>query len=149
MKITANKIPSRLGLGKVIKAPEFFGCMNTGRRPCLGRPKIFQEYSAINLKGFRFAVGPELYLMEAVKRYLFGKATHATKDEPKVKGKTPCYTVKFYKTYKAALREFRKQWDAQTVINERMAAEANQAAQQARSNDPNEMMEGILKLADY
>jgi len=93
-----NGMPTRLGKGKAIQGPEFYGCSNTGHAPVILHSA---ELVAYDIKGKRFAVGDALYVDDAVYEYLLGKVSGNTWKRGHLA------TVKFFKTYKAAREYFK------------------------------------------
>ena len=93
------RLPRRLPVGKAVCGPEYYGCCNTGHRPVLVHSARLENFC---IQGFRFCVGDELYISDAMNAVLFPKA-----GKPKTSvWKTEYATVRFFKTYKAAKKYF-------------------------------------------
>jgi len=65
------RLPRRLPVGKAVCGPEYYGCCNTGHMPVLVHSARLENFC---MQGFRFAVGDELYIADAMNAILFPKA---------------------------------------------------------------------------
>lgn len=140
--LTIDQLPKRMKDGEMLAIPHFYGCMGEVRT-VIAKPKLFKKYSSINGRGFRFVVGPDLYIHDAVMAMLTGNATHKTKHN--IRG----HTVYFYKNYRPAIEYFKRLFYERVETNHRLAAEHKEAQRKANSSDPQEQAEGAAKLLDF
>lgn len=90
-----TEYPKRLALGKMFRGTGYKGCLNTGVTPCILHSKILKDHKSLNHKCYRFVVGPQSYLHDAVMDYLTG---HINTQSTERAG----HKIKFFKTYKSA-----------------------------------------------
>ena len=110
------RLPRRLPIGKMVCGPEYYGCCNTGHMPVLMHSARLENFC---MQGFRFAVGDELYIADAMNAILFPKA-----GKPKTSvWKTKYATVRFFKTYKAAKKYFLDRCETIWEFSARVKAE--------------------------
>lgn len=121
-----DMIIPRLMAGKGFSGPEFYGCCNTGTRPCI-----------FHLKLGGWSVGPEMACREAMR---FG-LTYKTKTYYGEGNRR----VWFYKTRVSAVRRFTTLCEARIAENEAIRAEHLATLAKAKAGD----MEAVLALGDY
>ena len=109
-------LPRRLPIGKMVRGPEYYGCCNTGHMPVLVHSAQLENFCS---RGFRFCVGDDLYISDAMNAVLFPKA-----GKPKTSvWKTKYATVRFFKTYKAAKKYFLDRCETIWEFSARVKAE--------------------------
>jgi hypothetical protein len=140
MKI--HELPNRMKDNQLIRIPHFFGCMGEVRT-AIWKPKILRDEQILNPKGFRYVVGPDLHLNDAVIYMLRGKTTHKTKHI------RDAYTIYFFKHYRSALKYFKSVWEERVENNQRIADEYQKAQRKANSSNPQERVEGTAELLDF
>lgn len=110
------RLPHRLPVGKAVCGPEYYGCCNTGHMPVLVHSARLENFCS---RGFRFCVGDELYISDAMNAVLFPKP-----GKPKTSvWKTEYATVRFFKTYKAAKKYFLDRCERVWEFSARVKAE--------------------------
>jgi len=119
------KLP-KLIAGKGYAGPEFYGCCNTGTRPCifhlkLGDWSVGQEEACRGAMRFGLTYKDKIYYGEGRKR------------------------VWFYKSRAAAVKKFTELYDVRVAENEAVKAEHKTTLDKARSGD----MAAVLALGDY
>lgn len=144
-----DKLPTRLQLGHKYTGPEFFGCINTGTRPCICYSRLLVD-NAIANKGFHYAVGPEDHITESIILLLLGKTTHKTKHWPSFQGrKNRNLEVKFFRTENAARKHFLMLVKLRNNKNKQVQQSYMQAKQQSQSPDTSIALQGLLSLSDF
>lgn len=119
--------------GKAFVGPEAFGCCNTGTRPMILH----------SLSTGLWLVGPELSCTAAATSMCFGE------NHGKRKLVRMGHTVRIYKTRGPAVRRFQDNVDEQRAMNLRLKAGYDEAASDARSDDPETALAGAVALSDY
>lgn len=100
-----DDLPRVLSLGIKIVGPDYTGCVNSGMQPVLWRSRTLdsQKQFPKSDTGYRYVVGPYLYVEDAVSAHIRGKCkslwTH-----PQFKGSR--WTVRLFKTAKGAKEEY-------------------------------------------
>lgn len=107
-------LPKRLPVGKGYQGPDYYGCCNTGHAPVILNSRELAEWSALNPRGYRFAVGDSLWVDDAVMAMLRGKVAGATWEHGTMA------TVRFFKTYKAAQKYFAERCEKIKAMNREM-----------------------------
>lgn len=90
--------PTRIAKGKLLLGPEYHGCVNTGMRPALLHSRFLAEHPRSS-RGYRFVIGPELFVQEAVTRLVMGKVPPG---QAFVESALGDWRVTFAKTYATA-----------------------------------------------
>lgn len=119
--------------GKAFVGSEAFGCCNTGTRP------MILHSIATGL----WLVGPELAVGEVRNAVCFGE------NRGKRKLVRMAHTVHIYKTRGPAVKRFQANVNEQRAMNERLRAGYDEAAADARSDNPETAIAGALALSDY
>lgn len=129
------KLPKRLRLGQGVKGPESYGCYNTGLATVIFKSRLLKLYKDTA----RFAVGPELYIADACRAKVRGRASHKTKH---VDGRR---VVRFFKNYGQAKKCF---WGLVNEVQEERRADVKRVAElkvKAAQGD----MQAVCGLGDY
>ena len=132
-------IPARLPLGKFVIGPDHYGCMNTGLAPGLLKSRKFKAYGNL-VDNYKFAVGPQLFIEDAISAKCFGKSTGKTFH--KVDNH---YIVKFFKTAKPAKAYFEKLCQVIIESNQESRKDHQANIDKAKKGD----MQAALNLMDY
>lgn len=96
-----NNLPRRLGANHYLRGPDHYGCSNSGLAPVIMKSKDMWKFPNL-ARGFKFLVGPEAFTDDALRALMIHR---------KVKGRTykrDRHVIRFFKTYRAAKREFTK-----------------------------------------
>jgi hypothetical protein len=135
-----KKLPVRLPLGKFFVGPDFYGCINTGMAPAILKSRLLKSYDRLGLvKGFKFAVGPGLFVEDAIKDMTRGRVKGSTW---KRSGR---YTVKFFKTSKGAKAYFSRLVEKAVEVN-RQEAETHRGLRAAAAAGD---VQAAADLIDY
>jgi hypothetical protein len=123
-----KQFPPRLAKGKIFVGPEYYGCVNTGMRPAILHSKFMEDHPSM-VRGYRFAVGPELWVQEAVRRLVLGKVPAG---QGFVESALGDWRVTFCKTYATA--KTRLEFLAKEIVTWNKQQRAKDASD--RTNDP-------------
>ena len=138
----ADSLPARMKDNQYFKVPRAAGCVGEPR-VTIWKPKILRDEWMLNSRGFRYVVGPDLELNDAVIYMLRGKATHKTKH---VHGH---HTVRFFKHYRSAVAYFNEKWSERIEFNRRVEADRQYHRSKVNSENPADQVEGALGLLDH
>jgi len=103
-----------LKLGQGICGPEFRGCVNSGVRPAILKSKKLKVWGSRLGRPARYAVGPELYLHDAIQAYLINSNIKRV-------WKSGSQEVRFFKTSASARRYFKELCDRVLSFNQQDA----------------------------
>ncbi|MFA5234793.1 MAG: hypothetical protein WC390_10370 [Sulfurimonas sp.] len=131
-KVIDLKIP-RLKVGRRLKGPESFGCINSGVRPAMSHR--FDGYY----------VGPELYIQDLVLARL---GCLSPKQITRFKTGSR-HDVRFFRTRNSAVKYFRQLISDMLYMNDSMQEYYDKAKQDAESDDYERHCRGVLNLADF
>ena len=133
-------MPSRMKTGRYIVGPDFYGCSNTGMAPAILKSKALANYGRLGLaRGFKFAVGPMLFIEDAINNVVRGRMK---------KGATANFgqhKVRLFKTYKAAKAYFEKLVAAAIATNVAEQVKHRELLRKAKAGD----QQAVRDLADY
>lgn len=96
-----NNLPRRLGANHYLKGPDHYGCMNSGLAPVIMKSRDMCKFPKL-AREFKFLVGPEVLTDDALRALMIH---HTVKGRTYKRGRQ---VIRFFKTYKAAKREFTK-----------------------------------------
>jgi len=131
------EIQGRIPLGKGYEGPDFYGCINSGFAPAIFHSKKLKAYC----DGPRFAVGPGLYVFDAINWRILTNKNPRFYD---VDGDSR-RRVYFYSTYKAAKGKFYKLCQSVLDSNQQDQADVAELKKRAASGD----VGAALNLSDY
>ncbi len=136
------KMPSRMTTGRDLEGPDYYGCVNSGMAPAILKSKALADYGRLGLaRGFKFAVGPQLFIQDAINDVIRGrmkKGATWTRDGGH-------YKVRLFKTYKAAKAYFEKLVAEVIAINAAEQVKHRELLRKAKAGD----VQAVLALADY
>lgn len=132
--------PLSLHLGRKFIGPDHYGCMNTGLAPTILHSRWLHAHPKSN-RGFRYVVGPDIYLQQAAKMLIAG---HVPYDETFVEFGDQI-RVTFHRTYDTAKRRFAFLVKEITEANARMKARHQAVLDKARAGD----MQAVIDLGDF
>jgi hypothetical protein len=132
-------IPHRMPKGRILLGPDFYGCINTGMAPALLKSKALADYPTLS-RGFRFAVGPHLFVEQAVKALMFNQVKQG-RGYYEFDGRR----VTFCRTYATAKRRFAVLVSAAEAANAEARAEHNALRASAKTG----YLQAVLGLMNY
>lgn len=137
-------LPTRLTLGRYVLGPDFHGCINTGTAPAMLKARVLAPNTrwASLTRGFRFAVGPHVYVEDAITALLYDRIDGKTYYERKGHNNS---RVRFFKTYASAKKYFATLVAEAEKTNARVRAEEQALRKRAVKGDLN----AALGLMDY
>lgn len=135
------QLPTRLAAGKMFIGPDHYGCMNTGLAPTLLHSKFLHDHPSAG-RGYRFAIGPEVFVQEAVRKLVLGKVPPGQAYAEFNDGRD---RVTFAKTYATAKRRFGFLVDEITKANAKVRATHLRLRRRAAKGD----MKAVMSLMDY
>ena len=139
MNQTKN-LPVRLPLGRVFTGPDFYGCFNTGMAPSILKSKLLNLYDRRGLvKGYKFAVGPWLFLEDAIRDMTRGRVKGASWS----RGER--YKIRFFKTSKGAKKYFSELVAKAEAVNRQEAERHGHLLAKAEAGD----VQAAADLIDY
>ena len=122
-------IPTRLPKGRILLGPDFYGCINTGMAPALLKSGALAKFPTLS-RGYRFAVGPHLFVEQAVKALMFGQVKKG-RGYYEFSGRR----VTFCKTYATAKRRFTALVTEAESVNAKVRAEHIALKTRAKAGD--------------
>jgi hypothetical protein len=134
------KMPHRMPLGQMIIGPDFYGCINTGLAPTLLHSRAL-SVSSTAFRGFRFVIGPRLYVERGVLALIQNKVPSG-RAYMEFDGNR---RVTFAKTYATAKRRFAALVEAQEVANRAESTKHQRLLKKARTGD----QQAVVDLIDY
>jgi len=141
MRTRMKSLPLRMGMGKNIVGPDYSGCCNTGMAPAIVKSALLNEYKSMS-KGYKFVVGPELYVREAAVALLGGRLgkhkARYTRDWGRI-------VVRFFKTYASAKKYFMTLVNGIVAENEQQRQEHQRLREAASKGD----VAAALATMDY
>jgi hypothetical protein len=132
-------IPTRLPKGRILLGPDFYGCINTGMAPALLKSKALANFPTLS-RGYRFAVGPHLFVEQAVKALMFDRVK-AGRGYYEFDGRR----VVFCKTYATAKKRFAALVEQAEAVNAKVRAEHLAVKTRAKAGD----LQAVVDLIDY
>lgn len=135
-------MPSRMKTGLYIVGPDFYGCSNTGMAPAILKSRALQSWLNVPVaRGFKFAVGPQIYIEDAIKALLHGRM----KKGATWTNSNGIHKVRLFKTYKAAKPYFEKIVAAAIATNVAEQVRHRELLRKAKAGD----QQAVLDLAAY
>lgn len=137
-------MPSRMTMGRYLVGPDHYGCSNTGLAPAILKSNALASSGRLDglARGFKFAVGPQLFIGEAISAMVRGRMP---KGGTWKHGTVVKSNVRFFKTYKAAKAYFEKLVAAAIATNVAEQVRHRELLRKAKAGD----QQAVLDLADY
>jgi len=104
----------RIPVGKMLRGPDYHGCIS-GMSPCLVHSANLERWDT---HGFRYAVGPEMLVSDAVRAMIDNKTSSKTRHLDNKH--YPWRTVYFYKTRSSATKRYITLVDAVLEANTKL-----------------------------
>jgi len=133
------ELPQRLGKGRGVRGPDHYGCCNTGLAPAIMKSQALCNDPKLS-NGYKFVVGPELFVDDAIRAMYTGKVSGRT-----WRDHTRRYVVRFFKNYKAAKKAFQSLVD--TITQENNETRDKHVALKKAASEGNP--QAALDLLDY
>lgn len=137
-KPTAPSLPQRMPLGTMFLGPDYYGCIGTGLRPAILKSSFLRDHES----GYRFAIGPEIFVQDAVARLVRGRVPRGQAFVEFDEGRR---RVTFCKTYVTAKTRFRFLCKEIDEDNAKQRRTHRRLLTRARNGDAN----AILRLSDF
>lgn len=141
-------LPKRLPLGKFIIGPDFHGCINTGTAPALLYSRVLRRWPILS-RGYRFAVGPHVYVENAISALTSGlvPSGRAYHEQRRARGEidTKRTRVRFFKTAAGAKKHFADLVAAAEAVNANVRAKEDALRRKAAKGN----IGAAIELIDY